>query len=328
MHFDVFNGDADGIIALLQLRLAEPKTSQLVTGVKRDIELLQQVDVNQAKSVTVLDISMEKNHTALVELLNSGVDVFYADHHRVGDIPQSERLTSLIDTDANTCTSLIINHYLGGKYAHWAVAAAFGDNMNQSAMALAEQLGISATDQELLKQLGIVINYNGYGNDIGDLHYHPKDLYQALLEYPDPLLLVNQSGSIFEKLNQAYQADIALAESAQVVADNDICQIVLLDDAPWARRVSGVYGNLLANRNPDKAHAVLTKNSQSNSEPNADSEVSYTVSLRAPLNNKQGAGDICVQFPTGGGRSAAAGINQLPENLLENFVEAVTKYYQ
>ena len=328
MHFDVFNGDADGIIALLQLRLAEPKTSRLVTGVKRDIELLQQVDVNQAKSVTALDISMEKNHTALVELLNSGVDVFYADHHRAGDIPQSELLTSVIDTDANTCTSLIINQYLGGKYAHWAVAAAFGDNMNQSARALADQLGISATDQELLKQLGIVINYNGYGSDIGDLHYHPKDLYQALLEYPDPLLLVNQSGSIFEELNRAYQADIALAESAQIVADNDICQIVLLDDAPWARRVSGVYGNFLANRNPDRAHAVLTKNSQSNREPNADSEVSYTVSLRAPLNNKQGAGDICVQFPTGGGRSAAAGINQLPENLLENFVEAVTKYYQ
>ena len=31
MHYDVFNGDTDGVIALLQLRLAEPKTSQLIT---------------------------------------------------------------------------------------------------------------------------------------------------------------------------------------------------------------------------------------------------------------------------------------------------------
>ena len=35
MHFDVFNGDADGICALLQLRQTFPD-SKLVTGVKRD----------------------------------------------------------------------------------------------------------------------------------------------------------------------------------------------------------------------------------------------------------------------------------------------------
>ncbi|MDG1750349.1 MAG: DHH family phosphoesterase, partial [Thalassotalea sp.] len=66
MHFDVFNGDADGIIALVQLRLAEPKNSTLVTGVKRDITLVEKVSIEQAKSVTVLDISMEKNAPALI----------------------------------------------------------------------------------------------------------------------------------------------------------------------------------------------------------------------------------------------------------------------
>ena len=65
MHFDVFNGDADGIIALVQLRLAEPKESTLITGVKRDISLLKQVDVETADTITVLDISLEKNIDAL-----------------------------------------------------------------------------------------------------------------------------------------------------------------------------------------------------------------------------------------------------------------------
>ena len=41
--YDVFNGDADGICSLVQLRLAEPRESTLVTGVKRDINLLTQV---------------------------------------------------------------------------------------------------------------------------------------------------------------------------------------------------------------------------------------------------------------------------------------------
>ena len=38
---DVFNGDADGLCALHQLRLAEPRESVLVTGVKRDIALVE-----------------------------------------------------------------------------------------------------------------------------------------------------------------------------------------------------------------------------------------------------------------------------------------------
>jgi hypothetical protein len=38
MQYDVFNGDADGICALVQLRLAKPIQSNLITGVKRDIE--------------------------------------------------------------------------------------------------------------------------------------------------------------------------------------------------------------------------------------------------------------------------------------------------
>ena len=41
--YDVFNGDADGICALVQLRHAEPRNAQLITGVKRDISLLKQV---------------------------------------------------------------------------------------------------------------------------------------------------------------------------------------------------------------------------------------------------------------------------------------------
>ncbi len=133
MHYDVFNGDADGIIALLQLRLSknlpQPNGSTLITGVKRDISLIKQVDVNNANSVTVLDISLEKNSEALAELLSQDAEVFYVDHHRTGNIPQSDKFTTLLDTDANTCTSLLVNSHLKGEFSAWAIAAAFGDNM-------------------------------------------------------------------------------------------------------------------------------------------------------------------------------------------------------
>jgi len=330
MHYDVFNGDADGIIALLQLRLPkkkpkkEPKQetshieeSTLITGVKRDISLLKQVDASRATSVTVLDISLEKNIDALTGLLNHNVDVFYVDHHRTGNIPQSEKLTCLLDFDANTCTSLLVNEYLQDEFATWAVAAAFGDNMQASAIALANKLGLTDAEQSLLQELGIYINYNGYGSSLDDLHFHPADLYQQLLEYANPFDLIYQQDSVFYQLKIAYLADMAKAKAAEVIFDDNNVKALQLADEPWARRVSGVFGNELANASPDKAHVVLTLNI----------DKSYTISLRAPLNNKQGAGELCASFPTGGGRAAAAGINVLPEEMLGDFLERVSEYY-
>jgi nanoRNase/pAp phosphatase (c-di-AMP/oligoRNAs hydrolase) len=321
MHYDVFNGDADGIIALLQLRLSQkeeqPNESTLITGVKRDISLLRQVDVSLATSVTVLDISLEKNNEALARLLEKNVPVFYVDHHRTGDIPQSTQLTSLLDTDANTCTSLLVNNHLGGEFSAWAIAAAFGDNMENSAETLAQQHNLSLAQQSLLKELGVYINYNGYGRSVDDLHFHPADLFHQLLNYVDPFELINQQGSIFSQLKDAYLADMNKAKNADVLVENTSFKAVQLADEAWARRVSGVFGNDLANVSPNKAHAVLTLNADS----------SYTVSLRAPLSNKQGAGDICAGFPTGGGRAAAAGINALPQEMLSDFFASVSEYY-
>ena len=331
MHYDVFNGDADGIIALLQLRLATPKDSLLITGVKRDIGLLKQVDVNKATAVTVLDISLEKNNQALQALINNQVDVFYVDHHRTGDIPKSNKLTTLLNTDANTCTSLLVNDLLKGQYSYWAIAAAFGDNMHASASDLAQKVGLSELQKNQLNELGTYINYNGYGQELSDLHFHPAALYQSLLEYHDPFVLINQENSIFSQLKAAYLADMAKARTADVLSDNDIVKTIVLEDAAWSRRVSGVFGNDLANQAPDKAHIVITLNPievDLQSKNKIQNEQSYTLSLRAPLNNKQGAGDICAQFPTGGGRAAAAGVNALPKGRLVEFIKQVESYYR
>ncbi|REL30170.1 DHH family phosphoesterase [Thalassotalea euphylliae] len=318
MHFDVFNGDADGILALVQLRLAEPKESVLVTGVKRDIALLAKLDIEQVTSVTTLDISMEKNADGLASLLAAKKPVFYVDHHRTGDIPDSPYLQSIIDLDANTCTSLLVNEHLNHAHYLWAIAAAFGDNMNKSAIALATQHQVSENDQTFLKALGIYVNYNGYGRTIDDLHIPPAALFKTLVGYANPLELRDDKDSVFYQLESAYQQDMANAAQAICHHDDNIAKVIELPDEAWARRVSGVLGNDLANQSPDKAHAVLTQNR----------DESYTVSFRAPLANRQGADNVCTQFETGGGRAAAAGINKLPREQLATFIDTLTAYYR
>ena len=141
-YIDCFNGDADGICALTQLRRAKPVKSQIITGVKRDINLLKRVEVNGGDQVTVLDVSLDKNRDDLMRILEAGAQVLYCDHHFAGDIPVHASLTADINTAPNVCTSLLINARLKGAYLDWAVAGTFGDNLAKSAIGLAKGLNV------------------------------------------------------------------------------------------------------------------------------------------------------------------------------------------
>ncbi len=316
-NFDVFNGDADGICALTQLRLAEPREATLITGVKRDINLLKRVDAQSGDRVTVLDVSMDKNHADLTRLLAMDTDIFYVDHHFSGDIPESPKLTSIINGAPDVCTSLLVNAYLKSAYTAWAVVGTFGDNLNKSAQGLAKKLDINEVQLEQLKNLGIYINYNGYGSDLDDLHFKPDELFRLASTYANPLDFIHDSREHFEKLENGYHSDMSSAKSINPEKTTVQTAIFTLPDQPWARRVSGVFSNDLTNDHPNRAHAVLTEKSNGN----------YLVSVRAPLNNKKGAADLCRKFPTGGGREAAAGINDLPVHLLNDFIKAFEKSY-
>ncbi len=317
MQIDVFNGDADGICALLQLRLESPCKSTLVTGVKRDIQLLSQVQAKAGDHVTVLDISMEKNHADLQRILSAGADVLYIDHHRCGDIPKHANLEAIIDTDASVCTSLLVNQRLQGKYLAWAVTAAFGDNLNESALQASKPLNVDSQQLEKLQELGICINYNGYGSSIEDLHFSPEHLYKELSSFQSPFEFMSENAAIYQQLVDGYNADMASANAIAAEYERKSVAAYILPDEAWARRVSGVYGNHLANLNPERAHAVISYNKKGG----------FQVSVRAPLQNKTGADELCSAFATGGGRKAAAGINHLPVDELGQFFTAFEQKY-
>lgn len=318
--FDVFNGDADGICALIQYRLAHPETSTLITGVKRDIKLLDQVSVVRGDQVNVFDISMQKNSAALQRLLEDGASVFYVDHHLSGDLPDHSGLQAIIDTSPTTCTSLLVDHYLKGKHKEWAIVAAFGDNMLASAEREASLISLDSICVNQLKKLGVSINYNGYGSCLTDLHFPPNQLYQQMVVYKSPFDFINDPQSVYRQLQDGYDSDMAKTNDLEPEKNrvSEYTALYKLPDEGWARRVSGVFGNQLSNQYPDRAHAILTDHPDGG----------YRVSIRAPQSNLDYAGELCGQFDTGGGRKGAAGINQLPKKEFDRFVTLFRKTYQ
>ena len=308
--YDVFNGDADGICALQQLRLQIPREAVLVSGLKRDIDLLQRVEPQSGDEITVLDISLDKNRDALIAALAAGARVFYADHHFAGEIPDSDLLDCHIDVAADTCTSLIVNRHLDNAQARWAVVGAFGDNFDRPASELGHSLGLSETELKTLQQLGICLNYNGYGFELEDLLFHPVELYRLAQPYPDPLDFVESENGYAELLSQ-YQDDMSRAINAAATSESAAAAVYQLPNEGWAKRTVGVMGNDLAKQSPDRAHALLVDMGDGN----------YRVSVRAPYNRKDGADELCRQFAGGGGRKAAAGINALPQDSLATFID-------
>ena len=108
LYIDVCNGDADGLCAIRQLRLAEPREAVLVTGLKREIGLLARVSPRPGLVVDVCDIALERNRDALAALLAAGARVRYFDHHLPGPLPAHPALELHIDTASDRCTSAIV----------------------------------------------------------------------------------------------------------------------------------------------------------------------------------------------------------------------------
>ena len=309
-YFDVFNGDADGICALHQLRLADPIDSILVTGLKHEIALLERVTAREGDVVTVLDLSLDRNRAGLAALLGRGVHVRYFDHHYAGDIPSSEDLEPVIDTQGGWCTSALVDRHLAGRFRAWAVVGAFGDQLDALAARLGAAIGLGAVELESLRNLGRTLNYNAYGVSEADVALPPRAAYRLVHAYADPFELIAKE-PILAGLARQRRVDLENAFAVPALRRRPHCDIYLLPDAPWSRRVSGELANRLILAEPHRAHLVVT--------PLGAGE--YGASVRSPRGRAPAAVDFCRAFATGGGRGEAAGIERIGRNELHAFLE-------
>ena len=309
MRLFVFNGDADGLCALQQLHLAEGVApAGLVTGPKRRTALLAGVAAGAGDEVTVLDVSFHANRDAVLRLLAAGARVRYFDHHHAGSLPAHELLAAHIDLSPSVCTSAIVDRYLGGRHRAWAAVGAYGDNLAET--------GRSLCDSKQLEKLGVLLNYNSYGETEADLFFPPAELHRRLAPYTDPLAFVREDPA-YGRLESGYDEDLQQARDLKPAAAREHAAVYVLPDASWARRVSGALANGLARAAPARAHAMLSPNSAGGMQ----------VSVRAPLERPAGAAALCLEYPTGGGREAAAGINHLPTDRVGGFTERFLRYF-
>ena len=310
-YFDVFNGDADGICALHQLRLADPLDSAIITGLKRDISLLENVPAREGDVVTVLDISLDRNRPALEALLARGVVVHYFDHHFAGAVPEHPLLRTMLDHSGEACTSALVNTYLRGRYAVWAVVGAFGDAFEEAAVEIARPLRLDEARVQLLRELGASLNYSAYGLTEADVLVKPADLYRIVSHYADPFELIDRE-AVIQRLSLDRMDDIERAFANVPTHASAAGDVWVLPDTAWARRVSGTFANRLAHLEPKRAHAILTPLSAGG----------YLVSVRSPRDRAPTAVDFCRGFPGGGGRATAAGIDRLDAKTLPSFIDA------
>lgn len=315
-RYDVFNGDADGLCALQQLRLASPADAILVTGTKRDVRLLERIDAREGDALTVLDVSLDANRDALTRVLAAGASVVWFDHHIPGAPVSHPRLDPHIDTDPHVCTSLIVDRHLAGAHRPWAIAAAFGDNLQEEAKRLGREAGLKDPQLATLRALGESLNYNAYGDRVSDLYFDPAVLARSMRRYADPLAFAREE-PVLATLQAGFEQDMAAAEQLRPFASGDRVAVYVLPDAPWARRVIGAFANRLASEHPERAHAVLAERA----------DASYVVSLRAPVANPEGADEVARAFATGGGRKGAGGIDRLPADEFDALIARFTERY-
>ena len=260
---------------MVQWGLVHGIDGNTVTGVKRDIELLKKISSEDGDEIIVMDISLARNHSKASELIQSDIKMTWFDHHLAGE--PIVGLEAHIDTSSDVCTARIVESYLGVK-SDWAQVALHGDGLSEH------------SSKPEFKELGELLNYNGYGADLEDLHFHPDELMRICLESQTPASFLQTP--TFEALRNGFNTDMENVDSVV-----EIDGVYMLPNEAWARRVVGVMAHRINSTGPGPHVIAIDKGDV----------------LQISLRGRNGIGEICAMFG-GGGRETAGGIDALPKD--------------
>ena len=178
------------------------------------------------------------------------------------------------------------------------------------AMNMAKSENLSEEQTTLLKQIGLVVNYNSYGQTVEDLFFSPEEIAKAVKACGSDIFRFTEQSDIFPTLLENFSADMSSAVCQEPYSISDNAVIYTLPNEGWTHRVMGSFSNHLVSTNKDLACAIAVLNSDG----------TYRISVRSSINNPYGAGDLCKKFG-GGGREKAGGVNNLNASEVDSFKE-------
>jgi hypothetical protein len=319
----VFNGDADGIISQHLAKISGVEPAIRVTGLKRDLKLLARLPASLASApleLHVFDINLRDNLPDLLRLLeNPATTVRWHDHHEPGEIPESPRFKPRIVTARGTCTALLVHADSPAADPRWAAMAAFGDNIPEAAEALLRPLGLHPIEVRELCEAGELVNYNAYGEDENDVLFQPLEVAERMAPFAKADDFIRRSGLI-QPLRDQFRDDMEKMGAFSADEARPGASLYRLPDAAWARRLGSTFANRAALADPGRAIAAL--------HPLRGG--SFQVSIRAPRGRADAAAAsaLASEFPSGGGRALAAGINRLEAADVDRFARRFFEVYR
>ena len=146
---------------------------------------------------------------------------------------------------------------------------------------------------------------------ITGLDIHPEDA--GLPVHPFEAILGGspaENGAAFRRLLEGHANDLKAVQGLTPYTANDKATVYVLPDRAWARRLCGTLANQLVARNNGRSVAVLT--------PRSDGD--FLVNLRIGSASASRADIFCSRYPAGGGRHGAGGIDRLPDQDMDRFI--------
>jgi hypothetical protein len=134
-------------------------------------------------------------------------------------------------------------------------------------------------------------------------------------------LAFGAESSLFDPLAARLESDRDRFTGLTALAETPGSAAYLVPDEPFARRYGATWANERTLAEPHRALAVI--------HPRHDG--SFRISIRSPrapgAASAKSALELAKEFPTGGGRKLAAGVNALPADRLDAFLDRFRAFY-
>ena len=145
-------------------------------------------------------------------------------------------------------------------------------------MNMAKSESLSDEQVLILKQIGLVVNYNSYGQTIEDLFYSPEEIAEAARACGSDIFKFLEQGDIFSTLLENFNADMSSAVCQEPFSISENGVIYTLPNEAWTHRIMGSFSNHLVSTNKNLACAIAVLNSDG----------TYRISVRSSINNPHG----------------------------------------